>query len=303
VAITISLDVSESLSLEAYLEHVRSEVDLLDVDSVVASAPKFRALMNNRKLITDVLNRQLQECRTFQAGNRFNAQTFMLGGGPGFFVRANIWPPPSHVDEIRAAEEQYFSYLLPHDHNFTFMTGGYSGAGYRTTIYEYDHERLAGVRGEPVQLRFLEKTTLPSGKIMLYRKSVDAHTQEHPTEFSISINLVVVPDESIMRRETLFIFDVENGRVKDTVDSSSGRVTLCEMARSVGDDRTAELLDALIERHPDPKVRGMSIESLAALRPDESERAIRRAADDSHSYVRHLAVDLSRSIGTSAIPT
>ncbi len=66
---------------------VKHNVDLLDLDSIAASAPQFRALMNNRKLITGVLNKQLQDWGTFQAGNTYTAQTFMLGFSPGFFVR------------------------------------------------------------------------------------------------------------------------------------------------------------------------------------------------------------------------
>jgi hypothetical protein len=131
MALSFSIDTPEVLELDEYIEFVKRNVDLLDVESIAASAPKFRALMNNRKLITDILNRQLQDWETFQAGNTYTAQTFMLGAAPGFFVRANIWAPLSENPEVRAAETQNFYYLVPHDHNFSFMTGGYLGSGYR----------------------------------------------------------------------------------------------------------------------------------------------------------------------------
>ena len=62
------IESTEQLALEEYVYYVKDNVDLLDQDSIASSAPKFRALLNNRKLITDVLNRELQDWGTFQQG-------------------------------------------------------------------------------------------------------------------------------------------------------------------------------------------------------------------------------------------
>lgn len=288
MALSFEIETPEVLELDEYIDYVKRNVDLMDVDSIAESAPKFRALMNNRKLLTGVLNRQLQDWGTFQEGNTYTAQTFMLGGAPGFFVRVNIWAPPSEIPEVRAAEAQNFYYLVPHDHNFTFMTGGYLGSGYRTMIWEYDHSKLAGVRGEPAELQFLEHTSLPAGKIMVYRKSIDVHSQEHADEFSISLNLMVIPEETMMNRANQFIFDTEKGVVRSALSSTAGRVMVCDLARHVGDDTTAGLLDALSTKHPDSRVRGACVRSLVKLLPAEAEAVYERAAADPHPYVRHL---------------
>lgn len=288
MALSFAIETDEVVELNEYIEYVQKHVDLLDTESIAASAPKFRALMNNRKLITGVLNRELADWKTFQGGNTYTAQTFMLGSAPGFFIRVNIWAPPSTIPEVRAAEAQNFYYLVPHDHNFTFMTGGYLGAGYRTSIWEYDHANIAGIKGERVDLRFLERTSLPAGKIMMYRKSVDVHSQEHADEFSISLNLMVLPDETVTNRANQMIFDTANNTVKSVLSSSAGRVMLCDLAHHVGDGETAGLLDSLSTIHPDSRVRATCIRSLVKMHPDQAESIFERATKDPHPYVRHL---------------
>jgi hypothetical protein len=71
------------------------------------------------------------------------------------------------------------------------MTVGFFGPGYETTIYEYDSSKVTGFVGESVDLRFLETTQLPPGKVMLYRPHADVHAQYPPSELSISLNLMV----------------------------------------------------------------------------------------------------------------
>lgn len=289
MAISLDIPSDDVITLEEYIDHVNRNVDLLDIESIAASGKKFRALMNNRRIVTDMLNRQLKNWDAFQGGNSYTAQTFMLGGGNGFFVRVNIWTPPSHLGEIRDSEQENFYYQVPHDHNFTFMTGGYLGQGYETSIWEYEHDRLIGVRGEPVELRFLENTSLPAGKIMIYRKSVDVHSQGYAKDFSISLNLMVIPNETVMNRATQFIFDTEKNTVRTTISSSSGRVLMCDLAKHVGDANTSSLLDALAQNHADSRVRASSTKSLAAMHPDQADSIYTRGTRDKHPYVRHLS--------------
>jgi hypothetical protein len=290
VALAFLLDSSDVIGLDEYLEYVGAGVDLQDLDSVAASAPKFRALMNDRKLVTGLLNRQLDDWGTFQAGNTYTAQTFVLGVGDGFFVRANIWSPPARNAEVGAAEAANFSYLIPHDHNFTFMTGGYLGSGYRTSIWEYDYAKLAGVKGEFAGLRFLEHTSLPSGKIMVYRKSIDVHSQEHADEFSISLNLMIMPRDATLNAANQYIFDVEAGTIKSIASQTTGRVSICELAQHVGDSTTAGLFDSLSVRHPDPQIRAASIRSLVNMLPAEAEAVFERASRDGAALVRELGI-------------
>jgi hypothetical protein len=99
------------------------------------------------------------------------------------------------------------------------------------------------------------------------------------------------PEEKIAPQ---FIFDLDKGEIVSAITANSGREALCYLAQSVGDDRTAELLESLIDVHPDARVRWASIEALAALVPCEGEYVMNRAFNDRDLYVRQLARDRIR---------
>ncbi len=250
--------------------------------------PKFRALMNNPKLVTDALNRDLEDWGTFQTGNTYTAQTFRLGNGKGFFIRVNIWKPPSKAPGSASGGRAELYYLIPHDHNFTFMTGGYLGSGYSTNIWEYDSAQLTGTRHQPVDLTFLERTSLSKGKIMIYRKSVNIHSQEHAEEFSVSLNLILLPEGSTADRSHQMIFNTEKGTVESILSASSGRSTVCDLAKYVGDSCTAGLLDSLSTGHVDAHVRAACLRSLLHLEPQEGEAIFKRAIDDADEKIHQI---------------
>ena len=104
MAITIDCTTDRVISLEEYVDHVSHHVDVYDLEALRESAPWLKALGNNRRFLTERLNRELSDWRSFQPSNAYTAQTFMLGKGEGFFVRANIWVPPSSDPGIREFE-------------------------------------------------------------------------------------------------------------------------------------------------------------------------------------------------------
>jgi hypothetical protein len=288
MAITIETNTEKYISLEEYFEYVSSNVNLNDLQSLVESAEQLRALANNRHFIIERFNRELLEWQNFQSTNSYSAQTLTLGSGNGFFVRANIWTPASQAPDDREWQNKQFSYLLPHDHNFTFLTVGYLGSGYVTTIYEYDPEEIIGVPGEKVNLHFLEKTSLPQGKVMLYRASRDVHSQEHPQEFSISLNLMIVSPE--IYKNNQYSFDLETGRIVDYIQNpGTGRVMLCYLARYIGDSTTVNTLESLAMQHCSPRVRATAYDSLAVLENKSASLIWKQALEDKHAYVKDLA--------------
>jgi hypothetical protein len=286
MALTISVDNTKTVTLDDYIEYVTHHVNLEDLDSILDSAPVFRGLMNDRMLISNVLNEQLRNWRDFQTGNNYTAQTFMLGVGPNFVVRANIWSPPDKHLAVEAAERDNFYYHVAHDHNFTFMTGGYLGSGYRTTLWEYAGGRIAGLPGERVNLNFVEETTLPEGKVMVYRKSVDVHSQGPANDFSVSLNLLAITSDTVLDRSNQYIFDTQTMTVKQALSSSAGRVMLTNLARYVGNNETKTLLGDLLDVHPDERVRAAAGLSLCHLCPSESDGILERMLADKHGYVR-----------------
>lgn len=100
---------SETLTLDEYVEFVEREVDLSDLSSLESSVPKFRALMNNPKLVTDALNRDLEDWGTFQTGNTYTAQTLRLGNGKVSSFGSIFGSRRPRLPEVRQAEGQNFT--------------------------------------------------------------------------------------------------------------------------------------------------------------------------------------------------
>jgi hypothetical protein len=287
MALTLDVDTREAIGLEEYVEYVSREVDADDEASILASAHMLRALANNRRVVGDYLTAELRSWRDFQPTNSYTAQTLMLARMGRFGVRANIWEPAAASSDLRAHQKALYQYQVPHDHNFSFLTVGYSGPGYETLIYERDPEAVVGVPGEKVPLRFLERTTLPQGKVMYYRASRDIHSQEYPEALSLSINLLI--GQAASQRKDQYFFDLEAGTVADVADgggAANSRVIPCRLARYVGDHRTAEALEPIAENHPTPRIRVTALESLATLVADSARTIWHRAESDAHPLVR-----------------
>lgn len=286
MALTLAAQTDEIISLEEYVDYVSREVDVEDEDSVLASAPKLRALANNRLFVAQHLTEELRSWRAFQATNTYTAPTLMLAKTALFAVRANVWEPPGGTPEAREHQKALYYYQVPHDHNFSFLTIGYFGPGYETAIYERDPDALVGVPGERVDMRFLERTTLPEGKMMYYRASRDIHSQDHPQALSLSINLLL--SQPRLQHQDQFLFDLDAGVISEVAGNSgtSSRVLPCRLACHFSDDGTADALADIAEKHPTPRVRATAFESLAALSGGSARQVWRRGESDGHPLVR-----------------
>lgn len=289
MTITVIPRTTESMTLAEYIAYVSANVDLTDRACILESAEQLAALANNRSFLVEYLNDELRELAVFQTDNQYSSQTITLGGGAGFAVRANMWVPPGNTRAGDDWESDLFAYERPHDHNFSFLTVGYFGSGYRTSIYEYEHEAIVGYPGERVELQFLEKTELTRGKVMFYRASKDIHSQEHPDDFSVSLNLMISTPE--VTSNSQFWFDLERGTIRDFVQQnpSSGRMMMCHLARYFGDPETASLLEQITEQHAFARVRLSAYESLASIETSSAGAVWSRAAGDRHPLVRHTA--------------
>ncbi len=290
MALTIDATSDSTISINDYLDYMNREIAVDDIDQIVDTAPVFASLLRDPTIVAAAINKELLNWREFQQENKYTAQTFLLGITDKFALRANVWMPPSEDPKIRAWEEKLYYYNVPHDHNFSFMTGGYCGSGYETIIYEYDYESILGLENETVPLRFLERTTLPKGKIMYYRASVDIHSQMPAREFSISLNLL--PVNPADRLKTQYIFDPANQRIKEPVrNSTSSQSTVCCAAVYVGNNRTSELLDDLSISHPNARFRRNALRALSRREPSRVEDFLQRAARDNDPLVRGLLTE------------
>jgi len=286
MALTIPCTTSRSIGLEEFIDHVRREVDLRDVDSIAEAALMLAALANDRDLVVNQLNRQMKGI--FKGATVASAQVIFLGEGKNFYVRANAWPSTADIAAGRVYQDQ-FSYNVAHDHNYHFMTVGYFGPGYVTEIYEYEHDKVEGYPGEPVDFRFLERTHFASGRAMLYRASRDLHVQYPPEDLSITLNLMVETPE--VRSRDQYFFDLERRTITNYPAESDGsrRVNVVTMAGLAGNSETCQLLTDLALRHPCRRTRLTAYESLAKLLPDDAARIWERATADASPLVVNQA--------------
>lgn len=260
MAIVWDLDDDTSITMEDLVSHLDALGDRVLQDDLDVSATLLRRLYNNRVFLGDFLQKQFSDQATFEALNPYTPQVFMLHRGENYFLRAAVWTPPSG----RLGEEIFF-YEDAHDHNFSLLTLGYLGSGYRTVLFEYDHDLVEGRVGETVPVTFLDDTRLSEGRVLFYRPSRDIHVQFPSDEFSISFN-IVVPDS--LRRQFSFDLDVAAGSQVATIKENLvfvPAVGAARAARSFGVPDAAEQLCKLAEVTDCPRVRALINEAALEL--------------------------------------
>lgn len=286
MALTIPCSTSSITSIDEYVDYIERKVDLYDMDSVAASAPMLRALANDRTLVVARLNKRIHD---FMTGDESpSASILMLASSKNFYVRANIWPAIAEMANGRAYQDQ-FAYNLAHDHNFSFMTVGYLGPGYKTDIYEYDYELIEGYVSEPVDLRFLEKVTFSPGMVMLYRASKDLHIQYAPEELTITLNLMVSLPE--VRTREQYFFDVTKRIISGYAGQHqvTGRASFVALAGYLGNGDTQQLLNDLAQRHPCRRTRLTAFSALCRQQPQREADIWTEAAADRAPLVVNAA--------------
>lgn len=277
MALTLPCASDRIATVEEVLDAVRRLPERDDPQALATLAPLLGALANDRELIVRQLNRRLTG--SVAGGSTRIAQSIPLGAEPGFRLRANIWPSMADLTagRVQMAEP---SYDVAHDHNFHFLTAACFGTGYITEIYEYDAQAVEGYLGEPVALRFLERTQFRSGFAMLYRGARDVHAQFPPDEVSVTLSLMVEPP-ALQARDQYF-FDLQrrtiSGYGADT--DTARRVDAVTMAGHAGNGETCQLLGDLARRHSCSRTRLAAYEALARLLPLDAQEIWERAAND-----------------------
>lgn len=277
------------------MDHVRG-VDLSDWDALAASAPQLRALANDRTLVVQRINQEIE--KSFRASYLPSAQTIFLGGGTNFYVRAAIWPSSASISSGHLYQDK-FAYHIAHDHNFSFLTVNYLGPGYETEIYEYDYEVVEGYAGESVPLRFLEKVKFAHGAVMLYRASRDVHIQYPPEELSVTLNLMISTPEISARDQ--YYFDTTRKVIVDCAPDTdaSKNVSLMKMAGFLGDGNTSDLLTTLAKQHPNRRARLQAYDALSMREPKRAAEIWESACADPAPLVVNAARQKLKRLGAS----
>jgi hypothetical protein len=242
-----------------------------DPGSLRHAARQLRQLGNNRDFLGDLLIDELaRRHREDVSPNGYGPQAIMLSapGEGDFFLRANIWPSPEeHM--MRASGGASFVYGLPHDHNFNFLTLGYFGPGYWSEYYEYDYEAVAGATGEAAGLRFVEKSRLDPGKLMLYRAHVDVHAQLPADSLSVSLNVMHVCGAQGWLDQ--YGFDPAADQITRILNSGSSEAFI-RIAVGLGGDEALDLAHQFARSHPSDRMRLHALGALASTQPDAAAR-------------------------------
>ena len=240
--------------------------DPADEESLAGAALWLKGLANNRDFLAEIALAELKDrCTRQSLENRYSSQVIMLHrASEKFFIRANFWPSPRD-SLFKASGASPFFYHVPHDHNFSFLTVGYVGPGYWSEYYEYKYGAVTGTPGEKVDLKFVEKTRLEQGKIMLYRAHRDVHNQLPADDLSVSINIM----EASPRLPFLaqYEFDVKKCEVARILNRSSTEALLAVAANHDGGN-ARDLVESFAAGHPCDHVRFAALRELAGAEED-----------------------------------
>ena len=242
-----------------------------DEASLAHAARWLRRLGNDRSFLGDLLVGELAaRHRGDVLENSYGPQVVMLVPPSGdFFIRANLWPSPAeHM--MRASGGASFVYGMPHDHNFNFLTLGYFGSGYWSDYYEYDFGDVTGWRGEDVpSLRFIERSRLDLGKLMLYRAHLDVHAQFPADDLSVSLN--IMHTSAAQGWTDQYGFDLDQRRIRAILSGGSSEAFL-RIAVGLGSEEALDLARRFAARHPSDRMRLCAWDALAAHARDPAAR-------------------------------
>src|SRR3954468_1742645 len=294
----IATDPSDGpISLEELVERLETGgFDPEDEESIAAFGPALGRLGCDRHFLgATVVEGLKQRCAGQLARNHYSAQVILLHGGSSKFVlRANFWPAREDSVVVNSGTAPFF-YDVAHDHNFSFLTVGYFGPGYWSDYYDYDYGEVTGFIGERAPLRFIERSALSPGKVLLYRKHRDVHRQLPADSLSVSLNVLALSPASDLHDQ--YLFDLERGEVAGFANRS-GLEGLVALAGRIGGGNGADLVESVARSHPSERIRFAAWQAKTAGAVDAEARIslYEEAAAQPGAYVaamgRHEAAKL-----------
>ena len=270
-------------------------VDFDDAERLDNAALWLRRLGNDKQFLGDVLVTELaRRHREDVLDSSYGPQVVMLAPpNVNFFIRANRCPSPDeHM--LRASGGTSFVYGLPHDHNFSFLTLGYFGPGYWSDYYEYDYGAVIGYAGEAVpSLRFIERSRLEEGKLMLYRAHHDVHAQLPADSLSVSLNIMHTAGAQGWLDQ--YRFDLDQQRIGAIVSGGPSEAFM-RIAVGLGGQEAFDLADRFARGHPSDRMRLACWDALAGAAGDVAARdALWRRAEQAGSRLVAMEAKARRS--------
>jgi hypothetical protein len=250
-------------------------------ESLLHAAGWLKRLDANRDFLAEAMIAELKDTSAAQdEASDYGAQVIMLSPlGGEYFMRANFWPSRDE-HSFRASGHNAFSYELPHDHNFDFLTVGHFGPGYASDYYEYDFEGVEGIIGEKANLRFIERSTLHPGKLMHYRAHLDVHSQLPPDALSVSLNIMHAGGAQGWLDQ--YRFDVEKDTIAGVISAGASEVFL-RVAVGLGHAEAHDLADCFARSHVSQRMRLVALEAQAGVLDLAGRDALWRRAETNGS--------------------
>ncbi len=294
--ITLEQHTDETCTLEEAFEALSNlQFDPREGECLQVASSWLRKLSNNRHFLADRLVERITGRAEGSIDSGYGPQAIVLSPLKGnVFLRANIWPS-EHDLCFKNSGAANFVYGLPHDHNFSFLTSGYLGPGYRSDYFEYDYDNVCGYAGEHAGLRFVERSALSEGKMMLYRAHLDVHSQLPPESLSVSLNVMHVDPAQCWYDQ--YGFDLESGHVSRVLSPNATEVFM-RAAIGLGTQEALDYAEWVGKSHPSERLRLASFEARAARLSDcgEQDRHWRSAELAGSSMVAAIASERRRAL-------
>lgn len=294
----IETESSEAIELGDLVEVLKARrFDPDDEAALAAFAPALRALGNNRRFLGDLAIEELKRsCSDQVRRNQYTAQVILLHTAPGFAVRANFWPAAGDSVVVNSGTAPFF-YGVPHDHNFSFLTVGYWGPGYWSDYFEYEYSHVAGFTGEAAPLRFVERSRLAEGKVMLYRKFRDVHSQLPPDSLSVSLNILAQSSGADFCEQ--YRFDLERRQIAGIVNNNALEA-LVKLAVHLGGGNGRDLVDSFAAGHPSDRIRFAAVQAQASAELEAGRRiGVYERAAAVPGYVGAMAARTARALASA----
>lgn len=136
-----------------------------------------------------------------------SAQSFFLFGNDHFRMRINAWyPQAGRTGNTKERFETFFSIDRCHNHSADLFTVGVFGPGYTTQFKESSQDLKQVVVGDRIAFDRVWDDQLEMGRALFIPKSTVFHTQFCPSEYSMSLNLVIDQTADCLQ------FELENDR-------------------------------------------------------------------------------------------
>lgn len=289
MAISLHPTVRGTATVEELVSYSHKHVKYGDYDSILGTADILSALANDRELLVNAINSLLAKSDDYFNDNMgVSSQSIILHSDPTFKIRANVWKKPVTRAGTMVHDSNLYSYNYAHNHNFDLLTIGYFGSGYWTEIHECSPNEIQGYIGEKVRLEHLERTSLPKGKVILFRACEDVHTQLPCEEFSISLNLLVVPPYE--RLADQYSFNVEESKIAGVITSPNiGCMSLLTFAALLQAKEAYDSIERMAFSGAHWRVRNAALEVASLLAPSEKDLLWRRAEKDKDPAIQRAA--------------